>query len=321
MDTSIKISSRKAFGDALVLLGEHHPQIVVLDADLAKSTFSYLFAKAYPQRFFEMGIAESNMIGVASGLALSGFSAFACSFACFITGRFDQIKMSVAYSNASVKIIGTHAGIGIGEDGYSQQGLEDIACMRSLPSMKVLQPADDIECHSMMSYLVNNHGPAYLRLTRQDLVRVNDINYKFNIGKFNLLKHGDDVAIFASGGVVYNALRAAIDLAQIGIHARVYNASSIKPIDDEAIYHAGRATKLLVSIEDHNIVGGLGGAISESLSKHAFMPKLIRIGINDDFGESGSPDKLYDKHGLSQEKIALKIAQEFKALINETTNR
>jgi transketolase len=312
MDVSIKMSTRKAFGEALVLVGEKVPEVVALDADLSKSTFSNLFAKAYPDRFFEMGIAESNMIGVAAGLALSGYIPFACSFACFIAGRFDQIKMSVAYSDASVRIVGTHAGVGIGEDGYSQQGLEDIACMRSLPTMNVFQPADDIECKSMVDYLVKNKGPSYLRLTRQDLVRVHDANYTFKPGIFSLLNQGNDVAIFATGGTVYNALAAALALAPLGIHARVYNASSIKPLDEDAVNNAGRTTKLLVSIEDHNIIGGLGSAIAESLTKNALMPRLVRIGINDDFGESGTPEGLYEKHGLSQEKIVERILREFK---------
>jgi transketolase len=312
MNASIKMSTRKAFGEALALLGEKYPEVVALDADLSKSTFSNLFAKAYPDRFFEMGIAESNMIGVAAGLALSGYIPFACSFACFITGRFDQIKMSVAYSDASVRIVGTHAGVGIGEDGYSQQGLEDIACMRSLPTMNVFQPADDIECQSMVNYLIKNKGPSYLRLTRQDLVRVNDNNYIFKPGIFGLLKQGNDVAIFATGGLVYNALSAAFDLAQLNIHARVYNASSIKPIDNEAIYSAAKETKLLVSIEDHNVIGGLGGAIAESLTQHSSVPRLVRIGINDEFGESGTPESLYEKHGLSQGKIVERIVREFR---------
>src|SRR5580704_2757377 len=173
----IKISTRKAFGTSLLALGARYPEIIALDADLSKSTFSYLFGEKYPKRFLEMGISEANMIGVASGLALCGYIPFACSFSCFITGRFDQIKMSVAYSGAPVRLVGTHAGVGIGEDGYSQQGLEDLALMRSLATMQVFQPADDIETDGIVNYLAESKGPAYLRLTRQDLMRVHESNY------------------------------------------------------------------------------------------------------------------------------------------------
>ncbi len=308
------MATRKAFGNSLLALGSSNNNIVVLDADLSKSTMSYAFSQKYPERFFQMGIAEANMIGVASGLALSGYIPFACSFACFITGRFDQIKMSVAYSGAAVRIVGTHAGVGIGEDGYSQQGLEDIALMRSLPSMQVFQPADDIETAAIMKYLISSLEPAYLRLTRQELERVHDENHKFHCGQFSRLKNGTDIAIFATGGTVANALFAARDLQALGIDVRVYNASSIKPLDHEAVYQAGSECKLLFSIEDHSILGGLGGAIAESLCQHAHMPSLIRLGINDEFGESGTPESLYDKHGLSQEKIRERLVFEWNQL-------
>lgn len=307
-----KMASRKAFGNSLLDIGARDIRVTVLDADLSKSTMSYAFSKKYPERFFQMGIAEANMIGVASGMALSGYIPFACSFACFITGRFDQIKMSVAYSGATVRIVGTHSGVGIGEDGYSQQGLEDLALMRSLPSMQVFQPADDIETSSIMNYLLGSKDPAYLRLTRQELERVHDEHYQFSPGRFSQLKTGQDITIFASGGTVGHALAAARDLQAQGIDVRVYNASSIKPLDHEAIHQAGRETKLLVSIEDHSVLGGLGGAIAESLSMHAHMPKLIRMGINDEFGESGTPEALYHKHALSRAKIAERLAMEYQ---------
>lgn len=312
MEQTVKMASRKAFGESLLALGGKNSRVVALDADLSKSTFSYLFAQKYPERFFQMGIAEANMIGVASGLALSGYVPFACSFACFITGRFDQIKMSVAYSDAPVRLVGTHAGVGIGEDGYSQQGLEDLALMRSLPTMQVFQPADDVETQKIMHYLVESSSPAYIRLTRQDLVRVHGTDYQFSPGVFPKLKDGDDIAVFASGGTVYHALAAARDLVSHGIGVRVYNASSIKPVDDEAIYKAGSETKLVLSIEDHNILGGLGGAIAESLSRHASMAKLVRLGIEDEFGESGTPEALYERHGLSQAKISERVLLEWR---------
>jgi len=314
VEKKIKLATRKAFGQSLLDLGEKNSRVVALDADLSKSTFSYLFGQKYPDRFFQMGIAEANMIGVASGLALSGYIPFACSFACFITGRFDQIKMSVAYSDAPVRLVGTHAGVGIGEDGYSQQGLEDLALMRSLPTMQVFQPADDVETDGILKYLVESKSPAYLRLTRQDLNRVHESDYRFMVGKFPILKKGDDIAVFASGGTVEHALGAANELLPLGINVRVYNASSIKPMDIEAIYRAGRETKLLVSIEDHSILGGLGGGIAESLSQHSEMPKLIRKGIKDEFGESGTALSLYHKHGLSQAGIAKLLVEEWRRL-------
>jgi transketolase len=312
MDT-VKISTRKAFGNSLLALGAKNSKVLALDADLSKSTFSYLFGEKYPERFLQMGISEANMIGVASGLALCGYIPFACSFACFITGRFDQIKMSVAYSGAPVRLVGTHAGVGIGEDGYSQQGLEDIALMRSLPTMQVFQPADDIETGSLLNYLADNKDPAYIRLTRQDVLRVHETDYQFSPGKFPLLKQGKDISVFATGGAVQHALLAARELTALGIDVRVYNASSLKPVDDDAVFKAGLETKLLVSIEDHTIIGGLGGAIAETLSSKAKMPRLLRLGINDIFGESGTPESLYEKHGLSQAKIAERLANEWRS--------
>ncbi|HXW53814.1 MAG TPA: transketolase C-terminal domain-containing protein [Myxococcota bacterium] len=314
MKEAVKMSTRKAFGQSLMALGEKNPLVVALDADLSKSTFSYLFAKKFPERFFEMGIAEANMIGVASGMALSGYIPFACSFACFLTGRFDQIKMSVAYSNAAVRLVGTHAGVGIGEDGYSQQGLEDIALMRALPTMEVFQPGDDIETEAVVNYLADSKHPAYLRLTRQDVLRVHDESFRFKPGRFSLLKNGKDVSVFATGGTVQHALLAAKELVAQGIDVRVYNASSIKPLDEEAIVKAASETRLLLSIEDHSVLGGLGGAIAEVLSSRANMPALCRLGILDDFGESGTPESLYDKHGLSERKIADRLKSEWQKI-------
>lgn len=311
-DTTPKMSTRKAFGNSLLSVGEKYDHVVALDADLSKSTFSYLFANKFPERFFQMGIAEANMIGVASGLALSGLVPFACSFACFITGRFDQIKMSVAYSDAAVRLVGTHAGVGIGEDGYSQQGLEDLALMRSLPTMEVFQPGDDIETEAIVNYLVQSKKPSYLRLTRQDLQRVHSQDFRFKPGQFSLLKNGRDIAIFATGGTVQHAMKAAQELQALSIDAMVYNASSLKPVDIEAIAHAAAKTKLVVTVEDHSIIGGLGSAVAESLVKLAQRPLQVFIGINDEFGESGSPENLYDKHGLSSSRITQRIVNEWR---------
>ena len=308
MTTTVKpVATRKAFGDALKALGDRDPKIVVLDADLSKSTMSMLFAKAHPERFFEMGIAEANMLGTASGLALSGYTPFCCSFACFITGRFDQIKMSVAYSQARVRIVGTHAGVGIGPDGYSQQGLEDLALMRTLPTMLVLQPADDVETAQMVDLLATDPRPAYLRLTRQELPRVHADSYRFAPGKFPVLKDGNDVAILATGGTVGYALEAATALASDGVSARVLNASTIKPVDDDAIEKCAKECKSgLVTVEDHNILAGLGGAVAESLTSRT-PARLLRLGIHDVFGESGEPKALYQKHGIDAAGIAASV--------------
>lgn len=313
MENTVKMSTRKAFGNSLLAAGAKYPNVVALDADLSKSTMSYMFGQKYPERFFQMGIAEANMIGVASGLALSGYVPFACSFACFITGRFDQIKMSVAYSDAAVRLVGTHAGVGIGEDGYSQQGLEDIALMRSLPTMEVFQPGDDIETDSLMHYLVASKRPAYLRLTRQDLMRVHDTDYKFSPGKFSRLTTGDDIALFATGGTVQHSVVAARELKALGINVRVYNASSLKPVDEEAVAKAATSTKLMITIEDHSIIGGLGSAIAETVSSYSHPP-LIRLGINDEFGESGTPEALYERHGLNAPKIAERLHAEWRRI-------
>ena len=301
------LATRKAFGNALKALGERDAQVVVLDADLSKSTMSGDFAAAFPDRFFEMGIQEANMLGTAAGLALSGFKPFCCSFAAFISGRFDQIKMSVAYSQAAVRIVGTHAGVGIGPDGYSQQGLEDLALMRSLSGVVVLQPGDDLETTQMVDALADDPRPAYLRLTRQNVPRVHGDDYKFEIGTWPTLVKGRDVAIFATGGTVGHAVEAALELRGEGISARVINASTIKPVDASTIVEAARECgRGLVSVEDHTVLGGLGGAIAEQLCDEA-PARLCRIGIQDVFGESGTPEALYEKHGLDTKGIVAQV--------------
>src|SRR5215831_14818893 len=237
---STAVASRDAFGTALVRLGETHPELVVLDADLSESTRSKEFGKKYPNRFFQFGIAEANMIGAAAGLALTGKVPFCCSFAAFITGRFDQIKMSLCYSAANVRLVGSHAGVGIGEDGYSQQGLEDIALMRALPTMAVIQPGDDLETEAAVEYLLAHKGPAFLRTTRQKLDRVNAEGYKFQFGKGVTLVEGKDLTIVGSGGTVGPSVKAAALLAAHGISARVINIHTIKPIDADILVRAAR---------------------------------------------------------------------------------
>jgi transketolase len=291
------VATRKAFGDALKALGDENDKIVALDADLSKSTMSGVFGAAHEDRFFEMGIQEANMLGTAAGLALSGYVPFCCSFACFITGRFDQIKMSVAYSEAPVRIVGTHAGVGIGPDGYSQQGLEDLACMRTLPGMLVLQPADDVECAQMVRALADDPRPAYLRLTRQGLARVHDDDYKFEAGVWPTLVEGNEICIFATGGTVGHAVDAARALHDSGIGTRVVNASSIKPVDADQIERAARDCRGIVTVEDHNILGGLGGAVTEVASER-WPARVRRLGVKDVFGESGTPAALYAHHRI-----------------------
>ncbi|MGE3973878.1 MAG: transketolase family protein [Bdellovibrionales bacterium] len=297
-------ATRASFGDALVELGPEFKNIVVLDADLSKSTKSESFSKKFPERFFQMGIQEANMIGTAAGLALSGKIPFLCSFACFLTGRFDIIRVSVGYSNANVRLVGTHSGIGIGEDGYSQMGLEDIACMRTLPNMTVLQPADDIETKAMMRYLMDHQGPAYLRLTRQDMDVVHKSDYKFRFGKADELRSGKDTVIFATGGLVGSAMQAAELLKKDGLDVAVVNVHTIKPLDTEAITTWAKKCKTIFTAEDHNIIGGLGGAVAEHLSTTGIGTRLVRIGVNDTYGESGTPEALYEKHSLHGAGVA-----------------
>lgn len=306
---SIKKATRQAFGEALAKLGETRSDVVVLDADLSVSTKSELFAKKFPDRFFEMGIQEANMVGTAAGLALAGKVPFCCSFACFVTGRYDQIRVSVAYSGANVKIVGTHAGVAIGDDGYSQQGLEDIALMRAIPTMTVVQPADDLETAAAVEYLASHQGPAFLRLTRQNVERVHAEGYRFQFGKVDTLRDGTDAVIFASGGTVAPALHAAEELAKTGLSLRVVNVHTIKPLDVEGVAEAAKACGgKVITAEDHTVIGGLGGAIAEALSEK-FPSRIKRIGVQDVFGESGAPEAVVAKHGLDTAGIARQVKE------------
>lgn len=319
-------ATRQSFGEAVVKLGEKNPQVLVLDADLSKSTMTSEFAKKFPERYFEFGIAEQNMIGTAAGLSLAGKIPFATSFACFLAGRYETIRMSIAYSRANVKLIGTHAGIGIGEDGYSQMGLEDIALLRSLPNIAILQPADDIETQQAVDWAAGYPGSVYFRLTRQKLQDVHSPDYKFQFGKGDILKQAQSpasqcginserraqsVAIFATGGVVYNALKAGEELEKEGFSVTVVNIHTIKPIDEELILNLTRQNQKFVTIEDHNMIGGLGSAVCEVIAPHTDGVKILRLGITG-FGESGSPEGLYEKFGLSSEKIKQKVIEFLK---------
>ena len=298
-------ASRAAFGEALLELGAGDPRIVTLDADLSKSTMTAAFAKKFPDRAFNLGIAEQNMIGVAAGLALTGKIPFAASFACFLVGRFETIRISVAYTGANVKLVGTHSGIAIGEDGYSQMGLEDIACIRSLPNIPIIQPADEVETRQVIAFAVAHNGPLYLRLTRQNLEPVSPTDYTFRLGKWVRLREGAHVTVIASGGTVFNALEAAKQLAADGIQAEVINAASIKPLDEDMLVASARRTGHVVTVEDHGVCGGLGGAVAEVLSEASHTP-VRRLGVQG-FGESGDAKGLYAKHGLDPAGIARSV--------------
>jgi transketolase len=298
-------ASRAAFGEALVDLGARDPRIVTVDADLSKSTMTAGFAKKYPDRAYNMGIAESNMIGIGAGLALTGKIPFVCSFACFVVGRFETIRISVAYTNANVKIVGTHAGIAIGEDGYSQMGLEDVACIRALPNVSIVQPADELETKQAIAYALEHEGPLYLRLTRQNLEDVCPADYRFRLGRWLVLRPGPDVTLIASGGTVANCLHAATLLAAEGISAEVIDAASIKPLDEDLLLSSAGKTGHVVTVEDHSIEGGLGGAVAETLGEVLPTP-LKRLGVRG-FGESGDPKGLYAKHGLDPAGVASSV--------------
>ena len=298
-------ASRAAFGEALLDLGAREPRIVTVDADLSKSTMTAAFAKKYPDRAYNMGIAEANMVGVGAGLALTGKIPFVCSFACFVVGRFETIRISVAYTNANVKIVGTHSGIAIGEDGYSQMGLEDIACIRALPNVMIVQPADELETKQAIAYAVEHEGPIYLRLTRQNLDDVCPADYRFRPGTWLVLRPGADVTLIASGGTVANSVQAATILAGDGISAEVINAASIKPLDEDLLLRSAGKTGHVVTVEDHSIEGGLGGAVAETLGE--LLPTTLkRLGVRG-FGESGDPKGLYAKHGLDPAGIASSV--------------
>jgi transketolase len=302
-------ATRAAFGEAMVRIGATHPKVVVLDADLASSVQTKKFGDTYPDRFFQVGIAEGNMVGMAAGMALGGLTPFIASFACFVVGRFEQIRMSVGYNNANVRVVGTHSGIGIGEDGYSQMGLEDIALMRSLPNMVVLQPADAVEAERATEFLADyTGGPAYIRLTRQNVDDVSGSGYRFEFGKAVELRDGNDLMIVASGAVVGEALRAAESLAAEGLSVGVLNLHTIKPIDADALHRAAAKCGRILTVEDHGVVGGVGGAVVEALAECRDV--AIRIHGVHGYGESGTGVELYAKHGLDAAGIA-RIARDF----------
>lgn len=299
-------ATRDSFGEALRKLGEEMPKIVVLDADLSVSTKSALFGKAFPNRFFQMGIAEANMVGTAAGLAFTGFIPFCCSFGCFVAGRYETIRVSVGYSRANVKIVGTHSGLGTGEDGYTQMGLEDINVMRGLPGMTIVQPSDDLTTHAAVRFAAQHEGPVYLRLTRHKLPTLYRTEQVFQMGRGILLKEGGGkVAIVASGGTVTEALKASEELSDL--NPWVVDMHTIKPIDRALIKTLSNNCSLIVTVEDHNIIGGLGTAVAEVLSQEGSRAKLERLGVQDVYGESGEAVALYEKYGLSAKHIVSRV--------------
>lgn len=299
-------ATREAFGTALVRAGERNEAVVAMDGDVATSVMTAEFGERFPDRYFQFGIAESNYVGVAAGMAMAGKIPFAASFACFIVGRFETIRMSVGYNRTNVRIVGTHVGVGIGPDGHSQMGLEDVALMRTIPNMAVIQPATGIETERAVDHLVDHVGPAYLRLTRQKLPELYDDDYRFEFGRGVLLREGDDVALVASGAAVHEALGAAELLAEHGIGASVANIHTVQPFDDDLV--AGLASRCgrVVTVEDHVPVGGLGGAVCETLCEREPVP-VLRLGVRG-FGESGDPAELYDRFGLSARRVAEQTA-------------
>lgn len=300
-----KIATRDAYGKALAKLGEENADIVVLDADLSKSTKTADFAKVFPERFFNMGIAEQNLIGFAAGLAAAGKIPFASTFAVFATGRaFEQIRNSVAYPQLNVKIAATHAGISVGEDGASHQAVEDLALMRSVPNMTVLVPADAVETYQVIRSAVQHNGPVYIRMGRLAVPVLFGESYAFTIGKANVIREGRDVAIFSIGLMVGEALKAADELKNKGIEAAVVNCASLKPLDEETVIRVAGSAGAVVTAEEHSIIGGLGSAVAELLSEKQdkFIP-LEKVGIKDTFGESGKPEELLAKYGLTADEI------------------
>ncbi|HJB00057.1 MAG TPA: transketolase family protein [Candidatus Mediterraneibacter merdavium] len=303
-----KIATRDSYGNALAQLGTEHEDVVVLDADLAAATKTGVFKKAHPERFIDCGIAECNMMGVAAGLAAAGKVPFASSFAMFAAGRaFEQVRNSIGYPHLNVKIGATHAGISVGEDGATHQCNEDIALMRTIPGMVVINPSDDVEAKAAVKAAYEHEGPVYLRFGRLAVPVINDrADYKFELGKGVVLREGKDVTIIATGLPVNNCLEAAEKLAADGIEAKVINIHTIKPLDEELVVAAAKETGKVVTVEEHSVIGGLGSAVCDVLSEKA-PTKVLKIGVNDTFGESGPAAELLKKYGLDTDSIYGKV--------------
>lgn len=305
----IKKATREGYGAALVKLGEKYDNLIVMDADLAAATKTGMFKNAFPDKFYDAGIAESNMIGIAAGLAATGHIVFASSFAMFAAGRaFEQVRNSIGYTHLNVKIGATHAGISVGEDGASHQCCEDIALMRTIPGMVILNPADDVEAEKAVFAAAEYEGPVYLRFGRLAVPRIFDEDYDFQIGKGVELTEGNDVAIIATGLMVNEALMAAEELKKEGINARVINMATIKPLDKDIVIKAAKETGAIVTAEEHNVIGGLGGAVSEVICENYPVP-VVKLGVEDTFGRSGPAVELLHLYGLDAEHIVAKAKQ------------
>lgn len=303
-----KIATRESYGNALVELGRQYDNVVVLDADLAAATKTGIFKKSFPQRHIDCGIAEANMVGIAAGLASTGMVPFVSSFAMFVAGRaFEQIRNTVGYPKLNVKIGATHAGISVGEDGATHQCNEDIALMRTIPGMVIINPSDDIEAKKAVEEAYKYNGPVYLRFGRLPAAVINDSNeYSFEIGKGIVLKEGTDVCIVATGLMVYNSLQAAELLEKEGVSVKVINIHTIKPLDKELIIKSAKECKTIVTVEEHSVIGGLGSAVCETLSKE-YPTRVEVIGIDDVYGKSGPALDLIKEFGLDSEGIYNRI--------------
>lgn len=313
IDRTNNKSIRAAYGNALVEVGKENENVVVLDADVAKSTMSITFKNAYPERFFDMGIAEQDMVATAAGLASQGKIPFASTFAVFATGRtYDQIRNGICYGNLNAKIVGTHGGITVGEDGASHQALEDVSLMRGLPNMTVIVPADCKECLEAVKYAAKHEGPVYIRVARSNVPDIFDDSYELALdGK--VMREGKDVVVITNGETLAEVLDAAEILSQKGIDAKVINLPVVKPLNEDVILKETADAKLCVTVENHSIIGGLGSAICEVLSEKA-PKKVLRIGTNDVFGQSGTVKALLDYYGLTAEKIAQRIQKKMETL-------
>jgi transketolase len=307
------IATRDAYGEALLELGKRRLDVVVLDADLSGSTKTGKFGKAFPERFFNLGVSEQDMIGMASGLSLTGKLPFASTFAVFETGRaWEQIRQTVCYSNLNVKLVATHSGITVGEDGASHQAVEDIALMRVLPNMTVIVPSDGLETTQVINTIADEYyGPVYVRLGRSKVPSVMPEKYRFRIGKAHTFHMGKDVTIIAAGIMVSMALEAAQMLRKFGIDAGVINMSTIKPLDTKTLLKAAKTSRILVTAEEHSVIGGLGSAVSEFLSEHHPI-QVVKIGMKDEFGCSGASEELLRFYGLTSDAIAKTIRKALK---------
>lgn len=309
-----KIATRSAYGEALKELGGKYPQLVVLDADLSGATMTKSFAAAYPERFFDCGIAEANMTDIAAGMAACGLKPFTNTFAVFAAGRsYEQVRNSIAYPRLNVTVVGSHGGVSVGEDGATHQSIEDLALMRTVPGMLVCCPCDGYEMRLAVEALINYNGPAYLRLSRPATEVVTDTveGYRFELGKGAVLREGGDVTVIAAGILVPEALKAAEQLSAEGISVRVVDMHTIKPLDTELVLRCAKETGCIVTAEEHSVIGGLGGAVSEYLSENCPVP-VVKLGVNDEFGRSGKAMQVMEYYGLTAEGIIGKVRKALK---------